>query len=313
MWMEREIDTGYLYVISFHWTMAQFLPAPTPDHPKNYTERLFTILVLLSGFVLFSSTLGSVTALITQTRKAAYTKMKQNHTIRKFFSHNLVSHHVAARVLHFGTNSNQAPGDLMTAKEVPCLQELPISLRADVLYEVHMSCISEYALLDVLDEAWHPAIKEICDCAVSDIVVVKEDLLFQFGIKALGLRFIRAGRVCYYPFANRETEEGGKQITEPRQYLSEASLWTEWVHQGLAKVAESTRIAVIASDAFSQVIHKHPIVLKMCIEYATIFHACLANASLNGDMDDTFRSYENRQDLLTCMAAESSQKDEKGE
>merc|ERR1719203_2489943 len=71
-WMDRGVGPVYFYFISYHWSLAQFLPAPCREHPQNFYERVLTVFVLLLGFVLFSSAIGTITATITQSRQAAY-------------------------------------------------------------------------------------------------------------------------------------------------------------------------------------------------------------------------------------------------
>merc|ERR1711920_471429 len=95
----------------------------------------------------------------------------------------------------------------------------------------------------------------------------------------------------------------GIEITGGSQYLSEACLWTAWSHQGLAQAAASTRIFCLSCEAFATVARKHPIVLNDCIDYGSVFHACLNKAIRGGeDVDDTFRAFENRADLLDSLA-----------
>merc|ERR550534_3296038 len=68
-------DLALLYLIAFHWIISQFTPASHELHPTNFHERLFAVFVLFLGLVVFSSLLGSVTALINQSRKEAYSKL----------------------------------------------------------------------------------------------------------------------------------------------------------------------------------------------------------------------------------------------
>merc|ERR1719444_402765 len=104
-WLSVEVANDaskpYLYLMAYHWTMAQFLPAPNADHPRNPWERLYTVAVLFAGFMVFSSTLGSVTALITQTRKTAYQSLREEHITRRFFKDNCISHELGTTIMHY--------------------------------------------------------------------------------------------------------------------------------------------------------------------------------------------------------------------
>jgi hypothetical protein len=52
---------GYLYFTSLHWAISQFTPGGIHIHPQNIAERLYTIICLLFGMVVFSSFLANVT------------------------------------------------------------------------------------------------------------------------------------------------------------------------------------------------------------------------------------------------------------
>merc|ERR1740121_581169 len=100
-YIAEQASYGYMYLISFHWTLAQFLPAPNDDHPQNVYERSFAVVVLLTGFVVFSSILGRVIALITDSRQKTYKRMKDKEMLRKFFNDNLISNGLAMRITHY--------------------------------------------------------------------------------------------------------------------------------------------------------------------------------------------------------------------
>lgn len=299
-WMERGLGKGYLYVIAYHWTMAQFLPAPTPDHPRNLYERLFTIFVLFTGFALFSSTLGSVTAIISHTKNQAYRKMLENHALRRFFVQDEISHVLASRVLHFqAAAAGRRQPVSVASKDLKCLHNLPPSLKSDMMYEVHISSLSVYPLFEVVNESSQKNSAEVCVLAVSEIVASKDDTLFQFHGEATSLRFVRSGKVLYYSKADQEVVGGETVISEASKYLSEAALWLLWQHQGLAKASEVSRIVTLDASAFSQVACVHPEMLGICCEYARLFRMRLTDVVNWEDvLDDVFRAFESEEELL---------------
>jgi len=212
-WMDRGVSYSYMYLIAFHWAMAQFLPAPAVEHPGNPHERFFTVLVLFAGFMIFSSTLGSVTALITHARQVAFRQLKESHTLRKFFEQNMVSPSVARQVLHFQASSKQ-PVKCTPAKAVPLLQLLPAGLKEECLYEVYMGTLSSYPVMDELDESWRSIVKELCVVTIADSVVVKDDIPFKNGAPASCMRFVRMGRLAYYPKVYSQCSQTSSFMTD---------------------------------------------------------------------------------------------------
>merc|ERR1719330_101728 len=64
--VDEDASNLYRYLVAYHWCMAQFTPAPNNFHPQNWRERLCAVSVLFIGLILFTSLLGSITALINQ-------------------------------------------------------------------------------------------------------------------------------------------------------------------------------------------------------------------------------------------------------
>jgi len=398
----RSIPSGYLYTISFHWTMAQFLPAPAVEHPKNMYELIFTIFVLWFGFVVFSSTLGSVTALITQARKVAYDQMIENQTMRQFFEQNHVSRSVANRVLHFQALSKKSA--CITVKDVPIVEKLPTLLRERLMHEVHMQTLSEYPLFVVLDRQWCEVIKKMCVESMHDAVYKKDEEPFQFCRKALCMRFVRTGLLHYVPGKSSADAEAricecGNELyqdsdfcrkcgkkwevricicgnefyedsafcrkcgrkrealgnsdmikavtgseeeitiqglpflevlsnTYPSQrflspkakekppdremnaavpcatkYLSEAVLWTDWLHRGTATARTTTRIIEVSSDSFIALTTSTPGVQRHCAIYAGLFCMQVQSASDCESLDDTFCAFADADSMHQAMCS----------
>ena len=56
--------------------------------PVNTSERLYAILVLFIGMVVYSAMLGNVTAIINHARADAFTKLVQSTLLRNFLTEN---------------------------------------------------------------------------------------------------------------------------------------------------------------------------------------------------------------------------------
>merc|ERR1712194_340510 len=94
-------DMFFRYVVSFHWSLCQFTPAPNNYHPVTLTERLFAILTLIVGFIVFSSFLGSITTVLTQIRKGAARRQEDDIALRDFLAENEVSVDLGNRIMGF--------------------------------------------------------------------------------------------------------------------------------------------------------------------------------------------------------------------
>merc|ERR1712232_1172732 len=98
---DKNADLVYRYLISFHWSIGQFTPAPINYHPVNKYERFFAVMVLLAGLVLFSALLGSVTAIINQARHDTYDRMRKKTLMMNFLDGNHISVQLGLEIRQF--------------------------------------------------------------------------------------------------------------------------------------------------------------------------------------------------------------------
>lgn len=304
-WVNRQASDLYLYTISFHWTMAQFLPAPSPDHPLNFHERVFTIGVLFTGFVVFSSTMGSVTALITTSRKQAYQKMVEGHTIRRFFVDNSVSHVLASRIMHSINQISANRKAMVVESDLPKLKGIPAVLRMDLHYHMHMQQLAACPFFDTFD-AHSPALREICDCAVFENMYMADDMPFLYRAPGTAMRFVKSGNLDYFHGQAQEQSFFGSNATPIRakDYLSEVALWVAWEHKGYV-VATCTSIVIrVDVDPFVQVIQKHTRAFWHCAAYADVLVRHMEDTvRSNLPIDDTFRAFTARGEVLDELLA----------
>lgn len=303
-WMEAGARQPYLYVISYHWTMAQFLPAPCPDHPRNFNERLFTVGVLFAGFLVFSSTMGSVTALITQSKKTAWEKMRYNNTLRRFYMDNKVSHDLATRITHSLAQQKSRAQAFVLESDVQPLQSMPALLKVEIHYEMHCSALDFNPFLQRLHE-WNATVtRELCDEAVIEKGLQKSDVPFHQYDKGVSVRFVKYGTLRYYPFMQEEIE-GWDRASDLVQgdYISEAVLWVQWTHQGFCCATETSRVIELKADAFITCVCKAPRLQHRALEYADLFHSRMVEkygADPDGadDLFQAFKSVEYLKDVL---------------
>merc|ERR1712185_398781 len=59
-------DAFYKYITAYHWSLTHFTPGSMHIQPMNALERLFAVLLLIWGMVVFSSFVSSITSAMTQ-------------------------------------------------------------------------------------------------------------------------------------------------------------------------------------------------------------------------------------------------------
>merc|ERR1712232_66922 len=71
-WLEHndmlDKSTAYQYFTALHFSLTQFTPASMDVHPRNLSERMFSVVVLIFALCIFSSFVSSITAAMTYLR-----------------------------------------------------------------------------------------------------------------------------------------------------------------------------------------------------------------------------------------------------
>jgi len=310
-WSEEDTSTMYLYFLSVHWSMAQFLPAPSTEHPVNFPERVFSVGVLFIGFLVFSSTVGKVTALITEARQRAYSQIRNNHILRRYFAENKVSHKLATIITHVLNRTDRQKGDLLPESQVPNLGRLPAPLHRELKFEVYINNLSTCPLFDMLDPCFVPALKEICDNATFEMCIAKGDVAFSHGAAATSMRFVRCGALDYCT----SSMEASTHLVQGRgntsgievgkdKYLSEVALWCAWKHCGMAFATMASQIVRLDVAQFCTVVQRHPRLLRLFREYVRLFCNRMEHyLQVEGPLDDNFCPFLSRDELGTELTS----------
>lgn len=255
------------YLVSFHWAISQFTPASVDCHPANERERLFAILVLFAGLVIFSSFLGSVSSTLTLAREQMVQKTRQESLFRKFVLQNNVSPEVGNRVAQFLKSTRKAC-NRVHEKELTDMALLPETLLMKLRHEVHAPVMTKHMLFFVLDQS-HPSLtREICHYVAQQQLFSKGDEIFRIGCPAQEMLFIVSGCLEYVSLSSQGKETS---FHHAGSWLAEASLWMRWQHFGTLVVETACDITGLDGDRLRAVALRHTDSLSKLRKYAHAF------------------------------------------
>jgi len=278
------------YLVSFHWAIAQFTPAPISIGPKNRLERLFNVGMIFMGVAVVSSIVGSLTALISQSRQKSYQRIVEEETLRKFLIANNISQELARRI-QYHSKQRHSRKKFVTEDMIPVLSTLPDYLRRDMRYEVNMNILSFAPFFIGLNDAQVVAVRILCDVGVKNSPVDKGSVPFYTNTPCSSVYFISTGQFTYSPdssigvhaleVAQRELQHG--------DYLSEAVLWCKWEHQGMLEAASVGSMQIISHKTFGQIMAEHYEAHQFCCEYASRFlRKMTQQVNTHSNLDDLF-------------------------
>mmetsp|Transcript_84502 Transcript_84502/g.272384 ORF Transcript_84502/g.272384 Transcript_84502/m.272384 type:complete len:312 (-) Transcript_84502:211-1146(-) len=269
---------------------------------------MFAVLILYVGLVLFSSMLGSITALLNQSRKEAYSRLRQGDNLRRFLAENKVSLQLSNQIMYF-LRGNRGKTVRILESEVESLKHLPMSLQLEMRYEVYGHHFTSPVFVWLRD-AHQPAAIDICSMAVSEVVLKKAAEPFNFRMRGLAVHFVANGSLDYYPGLASLFGSSGDVLSvrvSSGACLAEAVLWFHWEHKGLLRVVANSAVVIkVSADGFRLAVQQQDSSLQDLKVYVKLVAARLQQALSDGeDIDDTYRPFENIKDLMESLALES--------
>lgn len=297
--------TGYIYLVSLHWALAQSTPAPIPIQPRNAYERGFTICTILVGYVVCASFLGNIASILTHVRQSAFRTTEKYELARRYIHENRVSRALGAEIMHcFRVHQHKRENRVLEAN-VEALSELPSTLRWQLSFEIYSPIVIAHPFFSQLEAMHSSMIQEICRRAMSVRLLAQRDELFSYNTWSEGMFFIpedmqdsslsKEARAACRCWRARRVErapakvildyiQGGALAAMPssgvehqlpvaaKRCLCEASLWLRWQHQGTAIARSLCAVVCLNSADFREVTRCHTFGFACCKAYARLFH-----------------------------------------
>lgn len=252
--LDRGLDIRY--TCALHWSFSQFTGGMDEFVPQNLAERIFAIVVFLLAFLLSSVFVSSLTSSMTQFNMIANHHSQKLSTLRKYMQQNKISKQVAMRVQRNAQFALQEQQRFMPEDQVVVMEIISEPLRVEVHFEMYSAAVNVHPFFDRYIEECPQVMKKVCHRAMSMLQVSCGDILFSPGETALQPRmfFVISGGL-HYVAASADVF-----VVEERTWISEAVIWTTWMHRGQLTAQRECRLCIIEAPAFQQVVSKfeHP-------------------------------------------------------
>lgn len=174
--------------------------------PHNVQERIFAVLVLLFGIILFSSFVSSITDMIIQIRSLRHRVNKRKQALHTYLNQNNISVHLSVRVkkyLEYQMEQGQDQTD-----ESALLEELPRDMLMAILDEARAPVLAACGLLSSIRAEHRRAFQHMTHEATSLLSFKSESLVFCCGEVCSQMLFVERG-VLKYRFG------GGSKVLDP--------------------------------------------------------------------------------------------------
>mmetsp|Transcript_29133 Transcript_29133/g.83508 ORF Transcript_29133/g.83508 Transcript_29133/m.83508 type:complete len:801 (-) Transcript_29133:330-2732(-) len=279
-----DFTVDYQYMTSLHWSLTQFTPASMEVSPHNLSERIFAVCVLLTGMMVFSSLVGSITAAMTQLRHLSTSADKNFLVLRRFLHIKQTPADLSSRILRcVEYRLKEQEGDLQES-DVHLLKYLSKPLHMEVLAHVIAPLLTTHPFFMRYAEADPIALQRLCLLAVQRTSLCTGDALFPEASKGQQMFFLQRGKLHYYlsSMATRSASLSEYDaLIEEGEWFCEGCLWSSWEHWGTMLAAMMSEVLVVDAQAFAAVTTAHRLVASSAKRYGTAFVAAL-NASEEG-------------------------------
>jgi len=232
----------YRYSTALHWSITQFTPASMEVVPQNEYERLFTVCIILSGLLIFSSFVSAITNAMNRLRNLNSWRNEQESLLRRYLRENLVTPSLTARIHNCLNKAMQQSRRRVHEDEINILQLLPLSLKFELSNEIYAPALGKHPFFTFCHSCLPSESRKIYSTAVSQKSLVISQELITTGEAGKHMYFLVSGTLVY----SRDDDEQSA-VTTQQPWLVEAALWLKWQHVGTA--SSSSQSELVSVDA----------------------------------------------------------------
>lgn len=297
---EKVREHGFMrgYVQAYHWCLTQFGVGSSPVYPNNDGEFCFAILCLVVALIVFSSMVSLTTDAMLRLQKMTHERSEKFSHYRKYCKDRRVSKDLFGRTLRYLEYAYDQREKKTPAADVKLIEYLSGPLRNELQLQIWVPDISAHAFFRLLCKQELSTMQVVCRDGMVEMHFAQEDHVFHTGQLAKHMYFIIEGILNYSSNRSGVDEQIGK-----RRCISEAAMWTDWLHLGFLSVEIECRLLGLDVDIFSDCVKGHPGAFLRVKQYAEWFVTCL-NDSTYDDLTDLETDLFDKALSLECQVSD---------
>jgi len=273
----------YKYFMTLHWSLSQFAGGMDEVTPANTGERVYTILVFLTCFVAAAAFISTLTSSMTQLNIIGSQHSQQLSQMRKYLYQNGITNRLALRVMRNAKHAVHEQQRMMPEDNVPLLRVVSEPLRLELHFEMFSPILSLHPWIQKYSHECPQVMRKVCHLATRFEIVSAGDVLFNSGeIPSKPVMYIVVYGELLYDIHGVETE------VKLGKCISEATLWTQWMHRGVLTAASDCRLCLLDSKVFQEIAGQFHHVDFDPRVYANAFVNCLNDMDIQDVTDLTF-------------------------
>lgn len=258
---------GYRYATALHWSLTQFTPASMEVVARSTPERVYTVVVLLTAMITFSSFVSSITNAMTRLRHLNVERQEQHAALRKYLRERRAPADLVARIWGCIFQEKHKGKRLVHQRDVALLAMIPKNLHAELNHEVFTPIFAKHPFFHFYATATASVMRKIYLEAVVEVFLSIGQELFADGDIAESMFFLIRGELIY---KSRWLDKC--PILEEGAWLCEPVLWLRWTHRGAMTAKTHSELVALRSERFRQIAGQSLYDLPQPTVYANLFY-----------------------------------------
>mmetsp|Transcript_21668 Transcript_21668/g.50657 ORF Transcript_21668/g.50657 Transcript_21668/m.50657 type:complete len:1048 (-) Transcript_21668:163-3306(-) len=281
-----EAHKKHFYITAMHWALAQMTPGPIDIASQNLSEKLFNLIVLLSGVFVTSFIVSTMSGHVMEVIMSQRKMREQLERMEDFLRQNAVRPKLAVRIKR-QVRARMRASRLIREEEVGALHLLSAAMRSKLILGIRRPLLLEHPLMKLVGKVDGRMINRVCEEAVSFIYLESEDELFEPLTMAVGAYGVVSGAFSYIqsPQSSKETLVTAKQVPGKDgeyKWFSEPSLWSHWLHVGRMECIAAAQVLCVNGDQWASCVQRHASdrsgLSALLQQYARNYHMRLTTA-----------------------------------
>mmetsp|Transcript_31219 Transcript_31219/g.85646 ORF Transcript_31219/g.85646 Transcript_31219/m.85646 type:complete len:880 (+) Transcript_31219:66-2705(+) len=254
------------YLSAFHYALAMYNGGSVGNQPLKVTEQAFTVGTLLLSILVSTAFVGSLTTAMTRLQMVTSVRASLFRTLSRFLAHHSISRDLAVRVHRNAHHAIDEKRRRIPESSVELLSMISQPLVLELHSEIHSPTLNTHPFFRCLHGFDVASERQICHSAVKVMALEKHDVLFsEFEVPVHPkMFFVRSGRLGY-----RRSSSETVHMVEPGHWLSEANLWTIWMHHGTLTSHQNCELLTLDAQTFQKIVGKNG--RETVIPYAETF------------------------------------------
>lgn len=267
------------YGVCLHWSLTQFTPASMDVHATTELERYYSILVLLFAMVVFSSFVGAITGAMNEIRALSTANSKQLYVLRRYLRQKNIRLELQIRITRFLNQVLIKNDGRIHSKDVALFKHLSHPLHSELVMHLHKPLLVIHPIFTSIGNLSEAMMERFCSTATTTLALARGDILFSEGEEGRSMYMVIAGDLIYAHMERKLRPNLSLLTVEAKQRVSEAVLWTHWIHRGRLRAKHECDILGIDFGHFLEVALEFPSFIKFFRNYGEQYLIGLAKSA----------------------------------